>query len=79
MFSIFISLCFSEVLASLTSEVNLKTYRETFDKEGDIEIDIRKMGPNFLSPNRCSMYVTYKSKSLCMLKEVDKNKFSNDI
>ena len=83
---------FKEIVEQYKNKYKDRVVREPYDKSsealsidayivkcGDIEIDIRKMGPNFLSPNKCSMYVTYKSKSLCALKEVDENKFSNDI
>lgn len=46
---------------------------------GDIKIKISKFGPHFLSPNECSLSIYYISKSLINNKEINTEKYSDDI
>ena len=48
-------------------------------KCGDVTIYLHKTGPSFLSPDDCSMSISYVSSSLVKLKEANPNKHSSDI
>lgn len=84
---------FSEILKQYKSKYGNKVIKEPYDKTtndilglityyveiGDIKIHLNKTGPNFLSPDECSMSIYYYSKSLLNQKENNPKKHSNDI
>lgn len=56
--------------------LGLTTYQV---QDGDVKIDLHKTGPSALSPEQCSMSISYISTSLTKIKETNPNKHSSDI